>query len=143
MRAAGESATAEHAAIECVASGCLRLRGPLDFASVAELWQAGRRMLVPEALNEIDLAAVERTDSAGVALLLEWHRAVEAAGGTLRLRHVPAQLQAILRASGVEALLTIVEVQEAPPPTDPSSFPAGTAGNAGERDERRAVEAPD
>ncbi|MBK1726551.1 STAS domain-containing protein, partial [Halorhodospira neutriphila] len=52
--------------------GRLRLRGPLDFGTAAALWPEGLAAVAREGVTEIDLSAVERTDSAGVALLLDW-----------------------------------------------------------------------
>lgn len=44
----------------------------------------------------IDLSGVTRADSAGVALLLEWMRDADAAGGRLRFVNAPAQIRAII-----------------------------------------------
>ena len=87
--------------------GCLRLRGPLDLETVPALWRQGAALLGEAAgtVHDLDLAAVERTDSAGVALLIDWTRCARETGGDLRLWHVPEQMLAILRASGVESAL--------------------------------------
>ncbi len=91
--------------------GCLYVSGRLDFATVGELWWQGLGLLgaCSGEVYEVDLGGVGRTDSAGVALLIDWARYAHEAGGHLRLRHVPQQMLAILRASGVEAILDIAD----------------------------------
>lgn len=100
------------ARLERSAEGRLCLSGPLDFATVTALWREGLAAVAHERLTEIDLSAVERTDSAGVALLLDWARRAQGAGGRLRLHGVPEQLTAILRASGVEEVFEIADEPE-------------------------------
>ncbi len=99
------------ASLERGADGTLRLTGALDFANAPTLWRQGRAIFDAEGAShrEIDLAAVERTDSAGVALLLDWTRRARAHGGELRLRHVPQQMLAIVQASGVQAVFEIAD----------------------------------
>ena len=70
--------------------------GVLDNQSVpgrlrqsAGWFQAGRETL-------IDLAQVERVDSAGVALLLEWIRDANAVDARLTFINAPAQMRAII-----------------------------------------------
>lgn len=97
------------ARLERGADGRLRLHGPLDFGTAAALWQEGLAAVAGEGVTEVDLSAVERTDSAGVALLLDWARRAQGAGGRLRLHGVPEQLTAIIRASGVEGVVEIAD----------------------------------
>ena len=51
--------------------------------------------------------AVERTDSAGLALLLEWVRQGARANTKVILSHVPTQLRSMIDVSGLDQLLTI------------------------------------
>ncbi len=99
------------ASLERGADGTLRLAGALDFANAPVLWRQGRAIFEAGGAvsREIDLAAVERTDSAGVALLIDWTRQARAQGGNLRLRHVPQQMLAIVQASGVQAVFDIAD----------------------------------
>lgn len=90
-------------------SGCIRLYGALDFDTVAKFWQQGKGLVGSGALGVIDLAEVERTDSAGVALLVEWSRVARQAGVSLMFRDAPQQMRAIIRASGVEDALLMAE----------------------------------
>jgi len=54
---------------------------------------------------EIDLSRLERFDSAAVAALLEWQRAAQSAGLSLRIAGVPAGLQSLANLYGVAELL--------------------------------------
>jgi len=82
--------------IEDLDGGGVRLAGALVFATVPGLYR--RR---PElAGGVVDLSGVERSDSAGLALLLEWQRR---ARGGLRFSGIPQQLAALIRISGLSA----------------------------------------
>ena len=68
----------------------------------AGLRGAGNEALGGHADATVDLAAVERADSAGLALLVEWLRAARGRGARLRFDNVPAQLRAIAATSGLD-----------------------------------------
>jgi phospholipid transport system transporter-binding protein len=53
----------------------------------------------------IDLAGVTASDSAGLALLIEWLSVAKGAGRALRFENIPSQLQQLARLSEVEELL--------------------------------------
>lgn len=55
----------------------------------------------------VDLAGVERADSAGLALLVEWMRLSKENGVQLFYRRIPAQMLAIARVSGLDNVLPI------------------------------------
>lgn len=89
-------------------AGAYRLDGELSFTTVPHVWKAARRLIADEqgaSEMRLDLAGVERADSAGVALLLEWLREAHRLGLRLRLENVPEQMLAIARVSGVEELI--------------------------------------
>lgn len=86
-------------------AGRWRLRGALTFATVPALVGEGERVLAGGGEWRIDLAGVTQADSAGLALLMRWLRRAAAQGARLRYEHMPAQMQAIAHASGLEALL--------------------------------------
>lgn len=95
--------------VERVAPGEYRLSGELGFNTAAALWDDIAPLLAADAGRDawqVDLAAVERADSAGVALLLEWLREARRRGVSLHLASLPAQMLAIARVSGLEQLLT-------------------------------------
>jgi phospholipid transport system transporter-binding protein len=55
----------------------------------------------------LELAQVERVDSAGLALLIQWMRMARERQVDIRFRHLPAQLLAIARASDMEQILPL------------------------------------
>ena len=88
-------------------AGSWLLQGELDFESVpALLRHAGARMLGKERL-EVDLKAVTRADSAGLALLVEWLRESETAGNDIVFINVPPQLLSIARVCGLDEILSL------------------------------------
>lgn len=92
-----------------VAEGRWSLTGALTFDSVPSLWPQGAQLLsgtTPGMALEVDLAGVERVDSAGLALLVGWQGRAQAAGRVLRYASVPERLLAIARISEAESFLT-------------------------------------
>lgn len=85
--------------------GRFALTGELGFDSVTALLAAGARAFAAHAAVEVDLAAVTRCDSAGVALLLEWVRGVGSRGARIAFRNLPAGLLAIASISDADDLL--------------------------------------
>lgn len=55
----------------------------------------------------IDLGAVSRSDSSGVALLIEWMRQADRANKTIRFVNIPTQMLEIAKLSGVDKILAI------------------------------------
>jgi phospholipid transport system transporter-binding protein len=82
--------------IEDLDNGGVRLVGALVFATVPGLYR--RRPVL--AAGNVDLSGVARSDSAGLALLLEWQRR---ARGGLRFSGIPSQLADLIRVSGLSA----------------------------------------
>jgi phospholipid transport system transporter-binding protein len=91
---------------ESSASG-LQLDGDLTAESVVALLPS-----LPAGPGEwhVSLGGVERIDSAGLALLIEWRRRLSAAGGTLVLDAVPAALTRLARISSVDTLLGLESI---------------------------------
>jgi len=99
------------ARLQPLEGGAVRVSGELSFETVPGLWREAAALLA-EAQGDLafDLQAVERTDSAGVALLVEWLRAAAERGLAIQFRNIPAQLLDIARVSGVEELLSPASV---------------------------------
>lgn len=85
----------------------LRIGGELDFDSVAELWAVTKALFATEPFACIDLRGVERSNSAGVALLVEWLRQAQGFQRDLRFTHVPAQMRAIIQVVDLDSVLPI------------------------------------
>ena len=93
------------ARLERLAAGRWRLDGGLTLASVADLIAQGPRLAADGGDVELDLAGVDNSSSAGVALLLEWLEQIHRVGGKLRLHNCPAALARIAEFSNVDGLL--------------------------------------
>ena len=82
-----------------------RVVGSLHFTTVSGLLSVGTEAIGRNEASVIDLAAVTASDSAGLALLIEWLSVAKAANRTLRYENIPSQLQQLARLSEVEELL--------------------------------------
>lgn len=92
--------------VEC-GPGRLELRGPLTFATAAsahERLDAKLRAAGSGAI-ELSLGGVDRSDSAGLAVLIEAFATSRELGGRLRLTAIPANIEAMARISELEGLL--------------------------------------
>jgi phospholipid transport system transporter-binding protein len=98
-------AASQAARLVVTAPGRCSLSGELGFASVPQLWPQGAPMFKGQSALEIDLGAVERADSAGLALLVAWRGQAQAAGCALRYVSVPQRLLAIARISDADSFL--------------------------------------
>ncbi len=85
----------------------LIVRGPLTFSTAAAAWRAGQRALeeCAGAAVEIDCAGIERADSAGLAVLVEWLAWGQQHQRQVLLRALPATLVDIARISELEDLI--------------------------------------
>ena len=84
----------------------VKLSGRLNFSSVASLltsngWLQGDQV-------QIDMSHVEQSNSAGLALLLEWMKIAQQKGLQIKYHNVPEQLLIIARAYGVDQDLPII-----------------------------------
>jgi len=82
--------------------GALTLRGDLRAPEVPALLDS---LPVTARRYEVDLGGIERIDSAGLALILEWQRRLTSVGGALVLRHPPDPLVRLAQISGVDKLI--------------------------------------
>jgi phospholipid transport system transporter-binding protein len=96
------------ARLESLGAGRFRISGVLDASTAREvLEQSAARfaqLKEPEDL-EIDLGGVGESDSAGLALLIEWLRMARQQHKAIRFANVPAQIEALARISEVEDLI--------------------------------------
>jgi phospholipid transport system transporter-binding protein len=82
------------------------LNGELSFNTAAAVLRAAQTALRDEkGTVEIDLTAIRRVDSAGVALLIELLRFAKQRGIALYFTHIPQQLESLAAVSGVDGLL--------------------------------------
>lgn len=86
----------------------LLLSGDLDKHTVpAALKQARQLILGAGGPIRLDLGAVTRADSAGIAMLLDCMRQARQAGLEVRFQRVPEQMLAIARVSGLDHILPL------------------------------------
>lgn len=79
--------------------------GELTFDTVPALYQGSLGWFAGNGELVLDLAAVTRADSAGLALLLEWLRHGNQAGCRVRLANIPQQVQTLIRINGLSGAL--------------------------------------
>ncbi|MBZ0070388.1 MAG: STAS domain-containing protein [Gammaproteobacteria bacterium] len=87
--------------------GRLLLAGELSFATVPRLWETSRNLLREDGDLHIDLKDVQRSDSAGLALLVEWMRVARQLGKPIEFLNIPAQMLAIARVSSLDQILPL------------------------------------
>ncbi len=92
---------------EATGDGRLRLSGTLTLESATRALSESEDW--PESVRTIDLSGIERSDSAGVALLLEWWRQARRRGADISYTHAPAQMRAIIEVSGLGGILPLAE----------------------------------
>jgi phospholipid transport system transporter-binding protein len=92
-------------AIERTAPGRLEASGVLGFETAADALKSGLK-LIDGGSCTIDLGKVTESDSAGLAVLIEWLSAARVRGAKLAYEKVPDQILAIARISDVDDLLT-------------------------------------
>ncbi|MGH8197421.1 MAG: STAS domain-containing protein [Steroidobacteraceae bacterium] len=98
-------AASQPAALAALGPGRFELRGGLGFDDAARMLAEGDAAFGALKQAEIDLAKVERVDSAGLALLLEWSIAARESGRALSYRNVPPAIAALAGISDVSELL--------------------------------------
>jgi phospholipid transport system transporter-binding protein len=81
------------------------LAGEITFATVPRLSKFGAELLRGGGERYLSLAAVERTDSAGLALLVDWLARARAQGIALHYEAMPDKLRGLAAISEVDALL--------------------------------------
>ncbi len=93
------------------APGRLLLMGELNFNSVVTLLPQGVEMFRQNQPLEMDLSGVDKANSAGLALLLEWLDIAKTRGAELSFTHLPESLLDIARISNAEDLLQAVQAR--------------------------------
>ena len=87
-------------------AGRFELRGDVSFATAEQILQDSKKLFRRQDNVAVDCAAVEKTDSAGLALLLEWVAQAQRSGSSIRFENIPDRLRAIAQTAEVEDLLS-------------------------------------
>ncbi len=86
----------------------VQVHGELDFDSVAHLWEATETLFqAAEPVCCIDLGGVQHSNSAGVALMVEWLGQARRRQWPLRFVNVPRQMRAIIEVADLETVLPL------------------------------------
>ena len=88
-------------------TGKVQVRGALTFATARRARAAGLRVIdiSGDSPLEMDCSAVTESDSAGLAVLLDWLALAKRRGRAIRFVALPAPIQAVARLSNVESFL--------------------------------------
>jgi len=79
-------------------AGRARITGELTLDTVTKVFrQAEQAAAQGQHIADLDLAAVSRVDSSGLALLLEWQALANRSGRIMRIRNAPPGLLSLTR----------------------------------------------
>ncbi|HVS75490.1 MAG TPA: STAS domain-containing protein [Steroidobacteraceae bacterium] len=107
VSAAGGEAAPAAFDIVVTSPGRFAARGALTFANARSARSEGLHALRTSAARdlEVDCGGIARSDSAGLAVLLDWMAVMKKEGRPLRFANLPQGLLAVGRISGVEEML--------------------------------------
>ncbi|MGB5449366.1 MAG: STAS domain-containing protein [Woeseiaceae bacterium] len=86
--------------------GCFVLSGDMTFDTVDKILKASEAPFEQHSQLEIDLSGVTNSDSAGLALLLEWVTWANHTVREIRFTGMPERVMAIAKTTEVDGLLT-------------------------------------
>ncbi len=86
--------------------GKFTLAGEMTFKTVESILDASEKPFAEHTRLEVDLSGVTRSDSAGLALLLEWITWANHTVREIRFTEMPERVLAIAKTTEVDALLT-------------------------------------
>nr|VFK26193.1 MAG: phospholipid transport system transporter-binding protein [Candidatus Kentron sp. MB]VFK30844.1 MAG: phospholipid transport system transporter-binding protein [Candidatus Kentron sp. MB]VFK75261.1 MAG: phospholipid transport system transporter-binding protein [Candidatus Kentron sp. MB] len=89
--------------------GEFSLSGALTFVSVSNLWRKKKTYFAKSNRIVLDLGKVIHSDSAGLALLVEWLHQAEIRNAIIEFRNIPQQMLSLARTAGIESLLETPE----------------------------------
>lgn len=85
----------------------LCLQGELAFATVMGLLDQSKPLFRERESLVFDLGGVDKTDSAGLALLVEWMGWAEKDQKSIQFVNIPRQMMDIARVSGLDRVLPV------------------------------------
>ena len=92
--------------IDRESAGAIRLGGALTFSSTPRLFGELKDTLDESgSVSRVDLQGVERADSAGLALLLEWQAVLGRRGGKVEFTNAPDMLMRLARLCEADEVL--------------------------------------
>lgn len=97
--------TAREPRITSAEDGRVAIAGDLTFETVPLLWTRGAEVLQGGDAVILDLDAVTRADSAGLALMVEWLKQARRNGARIKVVNMPSQMLAIARMGKLDKVL--------------------------------------
>lgn len=94
---------------EALGGGRFAIRGELGFQTARDALEQSKVLFADHSIIELDLAGVQRADSAGLALLLEWVNWARNTAREVTFRNIPEQIISIAQISEVEDMLSRAE----------------------------------
>jgi phospholipid transport system transporter-binding protein len=87
--------------------GRLEVKGALTFATARRARQLGLHLLAVSSVRdlEVDCSEVTASDSAGLAVLLDWLASARQANRSLQFRNLPEPIRAVAQISDVREIL--------------------------------------
>jgi phospholipid transport system transporter-binding protein len=92
--------------LQDLGQGKFTLTGAMNFETAEEILRASETPFEEHTQLEIDLSGVTDSDSAGLALLLEWVTWANHSVREISFKDIPEKIQAIARTTEVEPLLS-------------------------------------
>ena len=86
-------------------NGQFALSGRMSFDTAGQILKESEEMFDEHTLIEVDLCGVTHTDSAGLALMLEWITWANHTVREIRFQDTPEKIDAIARTTEVDHLL--------------------------------------
>ena len=86
--------------------GRFALRGNLSFEFATNILERSKILFAEHSNIHIDLSGVQKADSAGLALLIEWLSWARISGCAIAYENIPDQIMAIAEISEVSGLLS-------------------------------------
>jgi phospholipid transport system transporter-binding protein len=91
--------------LEDCGDGKFTLNGRMSFDTAAQILKDSEDLFEEHTLIEVDLSGVTHTDSAGLALILEWITWANHTVREIRFHEVPDKIDAIAKTTEVDNLL--------------------------------------
>ncbi len=93
---------------------CLLINGRIDTTTSADLQKSLEDVLADAAVKKLalDFSAVQYVSSAGLRVLLMAVKTLKPRGGSVVLAAVSAEVQQVLKISGFQSFLTLVDTLE-------------------------------
>lgn len=85
----------------------VKIVGELTFSTVNEVLAQSEAVFDTVNSLDIDMSDVERSDSAGLALLVHWIRTANTQNKKIVFHNIPSQILSIADASGLDKLIPV------------------------------------